>query len=400
MTVGVPSRLPIAYHGWVATAGLSAFGDAALYFALGWAAAGIGPGFAGLVLTMVVLPRTVLLLVGGTAGDRFGPRRVLLAGQVALCAATVVLAIEGATRGVTASLLVATAVAVGVIEAFCLPCLGSFPRLFVPDDLLARAMAVRASTNQVVTMAAAPVGGALVALAGLPGAAVVDAVTFAVSVAVLAAIRPAYEMTQEHTKRSVVREIADGVRVAVTDRGLRTMLVATGLVAAFVLPMTSLCLPLLARERHAGPGVAGMAAGAAAAGVLAVSLVVARRGPTARPGRAAGLGPVVAGLGMAGVAAAPQAMVGFAVVQGLGIGVFVAHVGPMFAAATPRAHLTRLQSILSLVQVAPLLVANNVLGAIAAHRDARTAAACCALGTAMAGLLLLGNRRMRSGMPS
>jgi len=32
-----------AYHGWLAGSTLSVFGDTALYFALGWAATGIGP---------------------------------------------------------------------------------------------------------------------------------------------------------------------------------------------------------------------------------------------------------------------------------------------------------------------------------------------------------------------
>ena len=67
-----------SYYGRLAGSTLSAFGDSALLFALGWAATGIAPHVAGLVLTAFTLPRAVLLLLGGVLGDRWGPRRLLL----------------------------------------------------------------------------------------------------------------------------------------------------------------------------------------------------------------------------------------------------------------------------------------------------------------------------------
>ncbi|TDO54588.1 hypothetical protein EV643_101378 [Kribbella sp. VKM Ac-2527] len=72
-----------AYYRWLAGASLSAFGDAAVFFALGWAASGIGPQVAGFVLTAFTLPRAIFLLAGGVVGDRLGPRRVLLTGYSA-----------------------------------------------------------------------------------------------------------------------------------------------------------------------------------------------------------------------------------------------------------------------------------------------------------------------------
>ncbi|MEJ1107134.1 MULTISPECIES: hypothetical protein [unclassified Kribbella] len=53
------------YSGWLAGSTLSAFGDSALFSALGWAATGIAPHVAGLVLTAFTLPRAVLLPLGG-----------------------------------------------------------------------------------------------------------------------------------------------------------------------------------------------------------------------------------------------------------------------------------------------------------------------------------------------
>ncbi|MGD0561030.1 MAG: hypothetical protein ABSA93_39420 [Streptosporangiaceae bacterium] len=64
------ARLPRSYLVWLGGAVVSQLGDAALYFALGWAASAHGGPAAGLVLSAINLPRTALLLAG-----RGSPRR-------------------------------------------------------------------------------------------------------------------------------------------------------------------------------------------------------------------------------------------------------------------------------------------------------------------------------------
>ncbi len=362
------------YYDWLAATSMSAFGDRVLFFALGWAASAFGAGMAALVLTQFGLPRTALLLVGGAIGDRWGPRRVLVTGQVLLCLLTATLAGVTLLHGISGSLLMATAVVIGTVDAFCLPCAGSYPRLLVPDDQLPKALALRGSATQLVLLTGGPAGGVLVAIVGLGGVALADSLTFAVCAVALVRIQPLYDAVP--ARQSLSAGIRAGVRVAVGDPALRAMLVAVGMVAGFVLPMTSLCLPLLVRASDGGAGLAGVTAGATAAGTLLVTLLVARRGPLGRPGVVAALGPLLAGLGMAGVAmlTAPVTMAGCALLQGAGVGLFTAHVAPMFATSSPRSHLTRLQSMLSLAQSVPLLVANNVLGVVATQAGARAAA--------------------------
>src|SRR3954462_11763104 len=57
--------LPTTYKVWLLGNLLSRLGDATLFFALGWVATESGGVAAGLVLTSVAAPRTLLLLVGG-----------------------------------------------------------------------------------------------------------------------------------------------------------------------------------------------------------------------------------------------------------------------------------------------------------------------------------------------
>ena len=387
------------YYGWLAGASLSAFGDSALFFALGWAASGSGPHAAGLVLTAYTLPRAVLLILGGVLGDRHGPRQVLLTSYCLLAVLT--LALAGVTHliGTTVVLLLATAAVIGTVDAFALPAAGSFPRLFATDAELPRAMALKTSVQQSVTLVAGPAGGALVAVVGLVGALIVDGFTFAIAFAVLLMIRPPIKPGEPPPRRSVLTEAMDGLRLAWTDRVLRALLLTVALAAASVLPVASLCVPLLARSQQWSSAEAGWVVGASVAGGLLVGLVVAKRGTFASLGRAAGGGCLLAAVGLGGLAAAPSPMVAvaFAFVQGLGVGVFGSHLSPLFVASTPRSYLSRLQSLLVLVQTVPLVVSNNLLGVIAGVSP-RLAVLVCGAGMAGAGVSLVTVRSVRTAV--
>ncbi|MFG1907391.1 MFS transporter [Kribbella sp. NPDC048928] len=375
------------YYGWLAGSTLSVLGDTALYFALGWAATGIGPQVAALVLTGFTLPRAVLLLLGGVLGDRIGPRRLLLACTAIVGACCFLLALVVGIRGVSAGLLLATSITVGTVDAFALPAAGVLARLFVPDDQLPRAMAMQTSASQVMRLAGGPFSGVLVATVGLVGALVLDGLTFAVQFFVLLILRPPYDVPPQSERPSMVRAALDGLRVAIGDPVLRMVLGVVALVAAFVLPVTSLCVPLLARSHAWTAGQAGFVVAGNVCGSLLVTVLVARFGTFARAGLAGGVGCLLGAVGIAGLALAPSvpAAVGATLVQGLGVGLFASHLAPVFVRSTPRSHLTRLQSLLSLVQTVPLIASTNLLATL----DVRHALAVAAAATALAGVSLL-----------
>ncbi|WP_371405808.1 MFS transporter [Kribbella sp. NBC_00662] len=377
-----------SYYGWLAGSTLSVLGDTALFFALGWAATGIGPQIAALVLTGFTLPRAVLLLLGGVLGDRIGARRLLLGCSAIVGTCCLLLALVVGIRGMSAGLLVTTAVVVGTVDAFALPAAGVLPRLFVPDDQLPKAMALRTSATQLITLAGGPVSGLLVVTVGLVGALVLDGLTFAVQFLVLFMLRPPYDVSPAQAAgRSVVREALDGLRVAAGDPVLRMVLGVVALVAAFVLPVTSLCVPLLARSHGWAAGQAGFVVAGNVCGGLVVTILVARLGTFARAGLTGGIGCLLAALGIAGLTLAPSVplAVGATLVEGVGVGLFTSHLAPVFVRSTPRSHRTRLQSLLSLVQTVPLIVSTNLLATLDVHHALTLAAAA----TAVAGLLLL-----------
>ena len=88
------------FLGWLSAAAAAAVGDGVLYFALGWVASGYGAHTAGWVLSLVLVPRTLLMLAGGALGDRWGLRTTLVRTQAATLA---VVAFRDEERGCAGS---------------------------------------------------------------------------------------------------------------------------------------------------------------------------------------------------------------------------------------------------------------------------------------------------------
>lgn len=374
------TALPIAFKVWAGAAWVSQLGDAAVFFAVGWAAAAHGGAAAGLVLSMVALPRTVLLLLGGAVGDRAGVRRVMLVGDGVMFVVAVVLAVAAWRFGTPLVLLIGAAVVIGTNDAFYLPAAGSMPRILVDADQVARAVALRQSGAQLVAMAGAPLGGVLVAYAGVPVAAAADAATFAVVFAVLWRIRPRFTPEPPAARQHILREAADGVGVALRTPGLRGVLCLMAGSAGFVLPVSSLLVPLLARSNAWPVSAAGLVVGAQSAGTIAVTLVVARRGTTSRPAVVAAVGLTTVCLGLLCLAWSPSPVL--AAVSGLccgsGVGLLVSHMTPLLVTVAPTTHLARVQALFTLTQSLALLVTNNLLGPLGQAYGPQAGLAVCA----------------------
>jgi len=358
--------LPRSFLVWLGGAIVSQVGDAVLYFALGWAASAHGGPAAALVLTGINLPRSVLLLAGGAVGDRLGARRVMIAGDSLMLVIAASLAVASWRWGTPLALLIATALIIGTVSAFYSPSSGSMPRQLVDDESLPRALALNGVSSRLVSMIGGPAGGALVALAGFAAASAADSVSFAAVLAALIAIRPRFT-PPDAPRHNIIRESADGVRVAFRTPGLAALLLLVGSVAGFVIPVTSLLVPLLSRQHHWTAAVAGLIVGAQAAAGIAIAILVACRGSASRPGLAAALGLAITATGevLIGLAPAKAVAVAGAVAMGAGVATFTCNLAPVLMGTAPRSHLARVQALLVLVQSAALLVFNNVLGAVA-----------------------------------
>jgi MFS family permease len=174
-------------------------------------------------------------------------------------------------------------------------------------------------------------------------------------------------------------------------------LLLTAVAVGFTLPVVSLLNPLLAREHGWGARASGLVAGGQALGMIVMALVVMRRGTLNRIGIGAALGLCVTALGIATVAFAPVSGMAVAggLVLGTGAGTFACHIGPLLLTSAPDTHLSRVQALVTLVQSVALLVANNVLGALAEADGPTLATTVCAVAVAVAGMSALASHPLR-----
>lgn len=364
---------------WLAASTASVFGDSVTFFAVGWAAAGFGADAASLVLTIESIPLAVLVLAGGVLADRIGIRRTMVACDAAMVVVMAAFAV-GAIGGAGLGMLVAVGVVSGTIQALRRPAAGVFPRLFGVEDL-DRRMALVGSAHQVARTAGPVVGGFLIGHGGLPLTAGLDAATFALVLAALLLVRPPHEPPSEPGQPSVWHSLVDGARTAARTPGVLPVLVAITGLAATVLPLVMLALPLLGRERGWTAAETGLVSGAWVAGGLVMTLGVARWGAPRAPVAVAG--PALAAGGVVVLAVRTDIWAGVLAngLVGVGTTMLTTYLFPVYVTRTPPEMLARFSSLTQLAQTGPALLATPLLG-VAAGVDVR-------LALAVIGVLLL-----------
>jgi len=370
---GTPAmRLGADYWAWLSAAICSEFGSTVMVFAVAWTATGFGGTVAGLVTSLTMLFRTALLLMGGSVGDRYGPRRVMIVCDGSMVVLTSLAAIWFALHGPSIGALLIIGCLLGVISAFYMPASGVFPRLFVDDNHLTQVMATTSSGLQIARIAGPALGGVLLASIGLFWVVAVNAASFLLIVAVVLVVvppRPARSPNTPHVGlwHTWVRLRSDGQR-----RILLSLLVGFGLLVAGTSPALTLLFPLLARGRGWSSASAGLMETAFMAAALAVGATVAARGPLSRPGVALIGGPLFAGSGLITIASAQAVWVACAGAIAVGIGLvgFNVHAVPRFLAASPPGSQARLQAVLGLAASLPVLALGGLYGLLAQHTSA------------------------------
>ena len=396
---GHPSSKKVtkAYLFWLGGLSGSLAGDTAMYFALAWVAAGLGGSAAGLVLTAVVLPRVLLLLLGGAFSDRYGVRKVMIWCDALMLGFTVVAAAYVAGWGTPLWSLVCIAVFVGVVSAFYMPASGSMPRLLVPEQAVPRALSMRQTISNLTGFVGPPLGGVLLTLGGLAAVLLFNSATFFVMLLVILWAVRTPDRTQQREPVQLLAGIRDGLNIAAKNGMLLSSLIIVGGAAAFLLPVMTLLVPLLARTNDWSSTQTGVIIGIFGAFNAVVALLVLTKDTFRQPGLAAAAGVVAAGFGVTllGSMDALAASLVVSAIVGFGTGLFATHIGPLILRSTPKEYLARIQSLNLLVQSVPLLVANNVLGAVSDRVGPAPALIACGILSVLVGAYGLLNRPFR-----
>jgi MFS family permease len=252
------------------------------------------PGLAGAVVAAFTLPAVVTGPVLGAWLDRTSRRRLALASNQVLLAASLLglLAAAGRSPGWVLPPLAALA---GLTGPLATGGYTSMIPLLVPEPLLARANALEASSFNTAAIAGPAVAGAVAAGAGPATAVLAEAVLAALAVAAIARL-PRVAVPAGDRPDPLGATIRQGLRHLARTPVLRGVTVATA-VGMGGTGLLTLALPFWAERLGAGAAGAGYLWAALEAGAIAGALAAAR--PTAHwpPQRV-----VLAGQGLFGLA--------------------------------------------------------------------------------------------------
>jgi hypothetical protein len=188
---------------------LSLLGDAAIPAALSLAVYLITGSTAALalVLACAMVPKLLLLPLGGVMGDRFNARTVALTTDLVRCAAQLFVGVE-LLGGEPRLWQIAVAEAIGgAAGAFAMPTASPLIRGTVEASGLLRANSLMAVATSATRLGGPAVAGTLILTAGPGWAFVLDSVSFAVSAALLSAIKVRHVPMP---RRSMLADLKEG----------------------------------------------------------------------------------------------------------------------------------------------------------------------------------------------
>jgi MFS family permease len=259
-------------------------------------------GLAGAVFAPTTLPAVVTGPVLGAWLDRTGRRRLALAGNQVLLAASLlgILAAAGRAPG---WVLVLLAAAAGLTGPLATGGYTSMIPLLVPERLLAGANALEAASFNTAAIAGPAVAGALAATAGPAGAVLAEAALAALALPAIARL-PRIAAPAGDDPAPLAATIRQGLGHLARTPVLRGVTVATAIGMGGT-GLLTLALPFWAERLGAGRAGAGYLWAALEAGAIAGALTAARPVASWPPQRV-----VLAGLGLFGLVMVAWPMAG------------------------------------------------------------------------------------------
>jgi MFS family permease len=240
-----------------------------------------GSGVAlGFELMFTFGPILLLGAWGGVVADRFDKRRVLIATQTALAAASTALGVLTLAGVVRLWMIYAIAAFVGVITSVDHPTRQSFVPEMVGRAAVSNAVSLNSAVFTGTRIVGPAIGAALIGAVGIAPGFLFDGASYLAVVAGLALMRRR-ELRPAERARPGRGGLREGVRYVARTRELRLPLVLMAILFAFSFNFVVL-LPLMARRSFAGgPGTYGSLLSLMGFGSFLGALAFANR---ARPG--------------------------------------------------------------------------------------------------------------------
>jgi len=242
------------------------------------------PERVGIAQMMVLLPGTLLILIGGSYADRFGGRRVAALAQTAAAAAVLFLLMVVLTDSLSYSMMIAYALMMGCAQAFVTP---------ARDGLLSQVAEGRVQRTVMLTsimqFGLQMVGFMVASTADSLGPEVILSMQGIMLLLGVAAFARISDLPRPATPQKIrlAHSLREGARTVLGSPSMRVVMLQNVAMAMFFMGSYIVTLPLIVRETFGGAAQdLGFMNGANSLGLVLTILLLLRLGDIRRQGRA------------------------------------------------------------------------------------------------------------------
>ena len=331
----------------------------------------------GIVLALEGIPRALFMLFGGAITDRFSPRVIMLASDMARFVLAALMAIVVFTGTVEMWMVYAFSLGFGLVAGFAVPAGNSIVPMLVKEKDLQAGNSLVMGVGQLVGFIGPFMAGILIgryseSFLGIGLAFAIDAATFAISAIALWLMRGGgklYTSTDAANKESVWAAILAGLKYVWDDEALRLIFLVIAAVNFLFVGPILVGIPVLADQRLAEGAVAfGLLMSAFAVGNLVGFLLA---GALPRPGGRTMRFILIGLLALFGLATVLVGFIhltwvdfGLMLLLGLGNGYVTIILFTWIQTHTPKEMLGRIMSLLMLASAGLIPVSQAISGAV------------------------------------
>lgn len=315
----------------------------------------------GIVLALEGIPRALFMLFGGALTDRFSPRIIMLASDIARFILASLMTAVVFTGIVQLWMLYAFSLGFGIVSGFAVPAGNSIVPMVVKEKDLQAGNSVVMGVGQLVGFVGPVAAGILIgkfseSLFGTGLAFAIDTATFAVSALMLGLMQSGGKLpssANDSDKESVWAAIVVGLKYVWNDEALRLMFIVIAAVNFLFVGPILVGIPVLADQRLAEGAVAfGLLmsgfAGGNLVGFLLAGLLPRPSGETMRLLLLALLTVFGCVIGLMGFINSTWIDCGFMLLLGLGNGYVTIILFTSIQTRAPKTMLGRIMSLLML----------------------------------------------------
>lgn len=230
----------------------------------------------GLVAAAATLPSLLFSLFGGVIVDRFDKKKLIIATQVASMILAFALGLLAILNVITVWEIILLAFLLGVVGAVDMPARQAFVSEMVEPEKVSSAIALNASIFNAARVVGPSVAGILIAVIGIGGAFMLNAVSYIAAIIVQFLILPISHPKPHHAHP--IEAIKQGISYTWTHPLIRSLIILTAVVSVFGWSYTTI-MPLVAQSIfHQGAAGLGYLYAVSGLGALIASFFVSGYG--------------------------------------------------------------------------------------------------------------------------